>query len=109
MALIDRVYVDFNRTFGQGVFLGVEPKMVRKDKNDRNSPMEQGRDKDGVRKWAVAVAVKIKNFEQAKNETLSVTLTSETQPCSDLSMGEVVKVEGLEMGVMKNERGGFTT
>ena len=106
--MIDRVFVDFGRTFTQGVFLGCEAKMTRSDKEDPKSKQVQARDSDGVLKWTAAIAVKVQGFDKSKNETLNVTLTSNNDPCSNLAMGELVKVESLEMGIMKNERGGFT-
>src|SRR6266699_3662694 len=62
---IDRVVVDFAKTFGEpGIFLGVEPKMQRSDKDDPNSPQAQAHDKNNPKdlKWVAEVAVKIKNF-----------------------------------------------
>jgi len=42
--MIDRVVVDFDKTFGRGIFLSCEPKMTRADKNDPKSKQEQARD-----------------------------------------------------------------
>ncbi len=106
--MIDKVFVDFGRTFGSGVFLGVEPKMARKDKNDPKSEQVQARDNDGNLKWAAAIAVKVQGFGKSKQEVLSVTLSSPTEPCAGMPMGEAVKLEGMELGIMKNEKGGFT-
>jgi hypothetical protein len=108
--MLDRVVVDFARTFGQpGIFLGIEPKMTRSDKNDPKSEMVQGREKDGNGlKWTVTIAVKIANFDRVKTENLSITLTSPANPCAALQMGQPVVAEGLEMGVMKQEKSGFS-
>src|SRR5438874_2465712 len=78
VSMIDKVFVDFGRTFGSGVFLGVEPKMARKDKNDPKSEQVQARDNDGNLKWAAAIAVKVQGFGKSKQEVLSVTLSSPT-------------------------------
>src|SRR5437660_11590372 len=51
LTLINNFFVDFHRTFGTGIFLGVEPKMVRSDKNDLKSQMVQANDDNGRLKW----------------------------------------------------------
>jgi hypothetical protein len=102
-ATIDRVYVDFGRTFGRAVFLGVEPKMGRVDKEDRNSKQVHQRDeKTSQYKWTVALAVKVQSFEQKKNVTLNVTVLAASQPCGNIELGELVEVRGLQMGIMKD-------
>src|SRR5437016_848338 len=102
-ATIDRVYVDFAQTFGRAVFLGVEPKMGRVNKEDRNSQQVHQRDeKTGLYKWAVGLAVKVAAFEQKKNVTLNVTVLSKDEPCSNIELGELVDVQGLQMGIMKD-------
>lgn len=111
MSAIDRVAVDFAKTFsGPGLFLGVETKMERADKNNPNSEEVQGRDKNNgsALKWTATVAVKYKAFSKEKSEILSLTLVSSSQPCSDLSLGQPVMIEGLEMGIMRQDRGGFS-
>ncbi len=79
--LIDRVVIDFVKTFGRpGVFNGCEPKMERSDKLDPNSPEVQGRDKNGGGlKWTALVAVK---HGRNKNDILNITLVSPTDPCA---------------------------
>ena len=110
--MIDRVVVDFVKTFGEpGIFLGVEPKMQRTDRDDPKSPQEQARDKQNPQelKWIASVAIKIKNFQKEKKEILGVTLSSPSQPCTNVQIGQTVVIEGLEMGIMKQERGnGFS-
>lgn len=106
--MIDRVVVDFVKTFGEpGIFLGVEPKMQRSDKDDPKSPQEQARDKQNPHelKWVASVAVKIKNFQKERKEILGVTLSSPSQPLANVQIGQTVVIEGLEMGVLKQERG----
>jgi hypothetical protein len=108
--MIDRVVVDYVKTFGQpGIFLGVEKKMTREDRTNPNSPQVQATDKNGSgMKWTATVALKVKNFDKEKIENLSITLTSPTQPCANVPVGQAVVIEGLEMGIMKQERGGFS-
>ncbi len=105
--LIDRVVIDFVKTFGRpGVFNGCEPKMERSDKLDPNSPEVQGRDKNGGGlKWTALVAVK---HGRNKNDILNITLVSPTDPCANIHMGQTVIAEDLEMGTMKQDRGGFS-
>jgi hypothetical protein len=106
--MIDRVYVDFGKTFGQGVFLGVEPKMVRSDKQDPKSVQVQAKSADGVSKWTAIIAVRYQNFDRVRTENLNLTLTDRNQPCADMAIGQSVTLEGCELGIMKNERGGFS-
>ena len=102
VAIIDRVVVDFVKTFGRpGIFLAVEPKMERADRNDPNSQQVQARDKNGGGlKWTVTVAVVVKSFDREKYENLSITLTSPTQPCAHMQPGQSVVIENLEQGLM---------
>lgn len=110
MQALDRVVVDFARTFGQpGIFLGIEPKMTRSDKNDQKSEMVQGREKDGPGlKWTVTIACKVASFDRTKTVNLDITLTSPTNPCTTLMMGQPVVPENLEMGTMKQEKAGYS-
>src|SRR5438046_118776 len=111
MSVIDKVGVNYAETFsGPGLFLGVEPKMERADKNDPKSQEVQARDKNNgsALKWTATVAVKYKTFSKVKNEILSLTLVSSTRPCSDIPLGQTVMIEGLEMGIMRQDRGGFS-
>ena len=101
MSVIDRLVVDFPNTFGKpGIFLAVEPKMQRSDKDNPNSQQVQGRDSHGGLKWTATVAVAVKSFDRERYENLSITLTSPTQPCSNIAPGSPVLVEGLEQGLM---------
>jgi hypothetical protein len=105
--MIDRVVVDFVKTFGRpGIFNGCEAKMERTVKDDPNSPEVQGRDRNGGGlKWTALVAVK---YGRNKNEILSITLVSPSDPCTNIHLGQTVVVEGLEMGIMRQEKGGFS-
>lgn len=105
--MIDRAVVDFAKTFRQpGIFLGIQPKMTRADKNDPKSEQVQASDKNGGGlKWTASVAVKVKQFDRDKNETMDVTLTSPTQPCANMAIGQTVTIEDLEMGIMRQDRG----
>jgi hypothetical protein len=105
---IDRYVVDFNKTFGGAMLLGIEPKQQRSDKTDSKSPMEHARDKDGVPKWTVSLAVQTKNFENTKFETVQITVTSPNKPYGAIPPGSPVTVEGLELGIMAQSRGGFS-
>jgi len=105
--MIDRVVVDFVKTFGRpGIFMGVEPKMERLDRNDPNSEQVQSRDKNGGGlKWTATVALKYQANGREKKEILSITLLSPSAPCTNIHEGQTVMVEGLEMGVMPQEKG----
>src|SRR5437868_15076749 len=107
VAMIDRVVVDFVKTFGRpGIFLAVEPKMERADRNDQNSQQVQARDKNGGGfKWTATVAVVVKSFDREKYENLSITLTSPTPPCANITPGAPVMIDGLEQGLMKQSNG----
>lgn len=106
--MIDRYVVDFEKTFGGAMLLGVEPKMARSDKNDPKSPMEQAKDKDGVLKWTVTLAVAVKSFDNTKYENIAITIARPDKPYAALPPGTFVVVEGLEMGIMVQARGGFS-
>ena len=104
MAIIDRVVVDYAKTFGKpGIFLSVEPKMVRENKDNANSPMVQGRDSNGL-KWVATVAVPVKAFDRERFENLSITLTSPSQPCANIQPGQQVVVDGLTQGLMPGNK-----
>lgn len=106
--MIDRYVVDFSETFGGAMLLGVEPKMQRADRNNPASPMEQARDKNGVAKWTATLAVQTKSFENTKFETIPITITSPNKPFEAIAPGSPVTVEGLELGIMPQARGGFS-
>jgi len=105
--MIDRLVVDYVKTFGKpALFLAVEPKMERVDRNDKNSQQVQARDKNGGGlKWTATVAVAVKSFDREKYENLSITLTSPTQPCANIAPGAPVMIDGLEQGLMKQSNG----
>jgi hypothetical protein len=104
--MIDRIVVDFAKTFGRpGVFLAVEPKMERADRNDPSSQQVQARDKNGGGlKWTCTVAVAVKSFDRDRYENLSITLTSPTQPCANIAPGAPVMIEGLVQGLMAGNK-----
>jgi len=106
--LIDRYAVDFEKTFGGAMLLGVEQKMQRSDKSDKQSPQEQAKDKNGVLKWTVTLAVQTKSFENTKFETIPITVISPSKPYGAIPPGSPVTVEGLELGIMPQTRGGFS-
>ncbi len=103
--MIDRVAVDFVKTFGKpGIFLGIEPKMMRANKEDQNSPQVQATDGNGAKKWTATVAVVVQSFGREKYENLSITLTSPTQPCASMAQGAQVVVDGLVQGLMRDNK-----
>ena len=106
--MIDRVVGDFDKTFGRGIFLGVEPKMTRADKNEPKSEQLQARDKNSVLRWTATIAVRVQAFENAKMENIAVAILSPQKPYAALPVGSSVLVESLEMGIMKQDRGGFS-
>lgn len=104
MAVIDRLVVDYVKTFGKpGIFLSIEPKMVRAEKDNASSSLVQGRDSNGL-KWVATVAVPVKSFDREKFENLSITLTSPTQPCANIQPGQQVVVDGLVQGLMPGNK-----
>ncbi len=103
--MIDRIVVDFAKTFGRpGIFLAIEQKMERADRNDSNSQQVQARDKNGGLKWTATVAVAVKSFDRDKYENLSITLTAPTQPCANIAPGSPVMIEGLVQGLMAGNK-----
>ena len=82
--------------------------MQRVDKADPKSEMVQGNDSNGGLKWTATIAVRVQQFEHAKMENITVTITSPKKPYEAMPIGTMVTVEGLEMGTMKQERGGFS-
>jgi len=105
--VIDRYVVDFAKTFGGAMLLGIEPKMQRSDKNDPKSDMEQAHDKAGVLKWTISLAVQTKSVN-AKFETIAITVTSPNKPYGAIPPGTPVTVEMLELGIMPKDKGGFS-
>ncbi len=98
--MIDRYVVDFAKTFGGAMLLAVEAKMQRSDKNDKNSPQVQARDKDGQPKWTITLAVQTKTFENTKFENIPITITAPSKPYAAIPPGSPVTVEGLVLGIM---------
>jgi hypothetical protein len=105
--MIERAVLDFLKTFSRpGIYNGCEPKMERLDKNDPNSPEAQGRDKNGGGlKWTALLAVK---HGRNKNEILSITLVSASDPCANIHVGQTVIAEDLAMGIMRQDKGGYS-
>lgn len=106
----DRVVIDFVKTYGKGIFLGVEAKLQREKKDDPNSRMVQATDKEtGLLKWTATLAVKPQFYSNAKMENIAVTINSREQPYGAIPVGSYVVAENLEMGTMKQDRGGYST
>ena len=106
--MIDRYALNFEKTFNGAMLVAIEPKMSRKDKNDPKSPMEQAKDKDGVNKWSVTLTVAVKSFDNTKYENISITIAAPNKPYAAIAPGTFVVVDGLEMGIMVQSRGGFS-
>jgi hypothetical protein len=106
--MIDRWIVDFDKSVVGAMLLSVEPKMTRADKNDPKSDQVQAKDKDGVPKWTVTLAVQTKNFENTKFENIPITITSREKPYGGIQPGTQVTVEGLSVGFMVQARGGLS-
>jgi hypothetical protein len=106
--MLDRVVVDFVKTFGRpGLLLAVEPKMVRVDKDDPESEQVHGSDDQGNLKWSVTIAVPVKAYAREKFVNLTITVASRSQPCANVPPGQTVIAESLEMGIMKQEKSGY--
>src|SRR5256885_9210962 len=87
--MLTRVVVDFVKTFGRpGIMLSIEPKMVRKDKDNPKSEQVQGSDDEGNLRWVVTVAVPVQAYDREKFENLAITVASKTQPCTNVAPGQ---------------------
>src|SRR6266496_4826037 len=106
--MIDRYSINFEKTFGGAMLLGVEAKMTRADKNDAKSAQVQARDSAGTYKWVVTLAVQTKQFDNTKYENIPITVVSPNKPYEAITPGTPVTVEGLELGIMAQSRGGFS-
>ncbi len=106
--MIDRYSINFDKTVGSAMLLGVEAKMTRADKQNPKSEQVQARDKDGVPKWTVTLAVQTKSFENTKFENIPITVTSPNKPYEAIPPGTQVTVENMELGIMPQQRGGFS-
>jgi hypothetical protein len=106
--MIDRWIVDFEKSVVGAMLLNVEPKLQRANKEDASSPQVQARDKEGVPKWTITLAIATKAFEQTKYENISITITSREKPYGGIVPGTPVTVEGLSVGFMPQARGGMS-
>jgi type III secretory pathway component EscR len=106
--MIKRYVLDFEETFVNATLLKIEPKMERSNRDDPKSPMEHAHDKDGVPKYTAFLSVETKNFEKTQFDNITVTVTSQEKLDEVMPTNVYVTLEELEMGVMKNERSGFT-
>jgi hypothetical protein len=104
----DLKVVDFVQTYDKGIFLGIAPKMKRSDKTNPKSPMVQGDDGNGKLQWTATIAVKSQLSEMAKMENIAVTILSPQKPYERLPIGTIVIVEGLVMGTMSKDKGGYS-
>jgi catalase len=106
--MADRFSINFAKTFNGAMLLSVEPKMQRADRTNSKSEQVQALDKEGVPKWTVILAVQTKSFEQTKFENIQITVTSPNKPYGAIPLGSMVTVEGLELGIMAQSKGGFS-
>jgi hypothetical protein len=104
--MINRVIVDFVRTYGKGMLISIEPKMTRADRNNPKSPQVQASDDNGL-KWTVTVSVPVQSFDRIKQENIEVTINAPNRPYNAIPLGHMVIVEGLEMGIMKADKTGY--
>src|SRR6266566_1213060 len=86
----------------------MEPKMKRSDRADPKSPMVQGDDGNGKLQWTATIAVKSQISETAKMENIAVTILSPQKPYERLPIGTTVIVDGLVMGTMGKDKGGYS-
>ena len=107
--MIDRYAIDFDKTFGSAMLLGLEPKMTRADKQNPKSEQVQARDKDGTPKWSCILVVQVKNqFDNVKYENIAVTIVSPNKPYEAIPPGTPVTAEDTWVGIMTQARGGFS-
>ena len=106
--MINRYVLDFEKTFVKATLLKVEPKMERSIKDDPKSPMEHGRNKDGVPKYTAFLSVETRDFDKTQFTNISVTLATHDKLDEVLPTNVYVTIEELDMGIMKNERSGHT-
>jgi hypothetical protein len=104
----DLVAVNFDKTYGKGIFLGIEPKMKRSDRANPKSPMVQGDDGNGKLQWTATIAVKPQLSETAKMENIAVTILSPQKPYERMPIGTTVVADGLVMGIMDRDKGGHS-
>ena len=104
---INRVIVDFVKTWGKGMLISIEPKMTRADRNNPKSPQVQASDDNGNLKWTVTVSVPVQGFDRTKQENIEITINAPNRPYAAIPLGSMVIVEGLELGIMKAEKPGF--
>jgi hypothetical protein len=107
--MINSVYVDFVKTWGKGILVAIEPKMTRSNREDPKSPMVQAHDGNGNLKWSANISVPVKVFETVKHVNIEVTINAPKKPYEAIPLGSAVIVEGLEMGIMKADKTGYST
>jgi hypothetical protein len=106
--MADRYSINFDKTFGSAMLLGVEPKMTRADKQNPKSEQVQARDANGTPKWTVTLAVQTKSFDNTKFETIQVAIVSPNKPYEAIMPGTPVTAEDTWVGIMPQQRGGFS-
>jgi len=83
--------------------------MTRANREDPKSPMVQAHDGNGNLKWTASISVPIKAFEQVKHTNIEVTINAPKKPYEAIPLGSAVIVEGMEVGIMKADKTGFST
>ncbi len=106
----DRYAIDVPNTYSDAMFRYIEPKMQPVNKDDPNSPQEQAKNKEGVLQWLVTLSFSVKptNGGKTKLEDVTATVNSPVRPFEKIPLGSLVAVEGLKMGIMKQDKGGFS-
>ena len=83
--------------------------MTRANREDPKSPMVQANDGNGNLKWTVAISVPTKVFEITKHVGIEVTINAPKRPYEAIPIGSSIIVEGMEMGIMKADKTGYST
>lgn len=71
--------------------------------------MVQAHDGNGNLKWAASISVPVKMFETVKHTNIEVTLNAPKKPYEAIPLGSAIIVEGMEMGIMKADKTGYST
>ncbi len=106
--MINRVIVDFVKTYGKAMLISIEPKMTRADRNNPKSPQVQATDDAGLLKWTATVSVPVQGFDKVKQENIEITVNAPNRPYNAIPLGHYVIVEGLEMGILKSDKTGYS-
>lgn len=105
----NRYAIDVPHTFSGAMLVAVQPKLQPVNRDNPQGPMEQAKDKEGVNQWTVSLSMEVKTPDnpKARHENLDVTVSAPEMLYQKLRGLDVI-VEGLEMGIMAQQRGGFS-